>query len=168
MEKLGWLDESIGKLGEELNRLKTHHVLLSEKVVLTERALEALLALRDGKAPTAEVSESIQGESAQGERPSPTQIGAARRVLALGSNRPLHAMEIWRWVSRQGVTSKAKEPVWALATNLELSKDFEKVGRSVFRLTQEAYTKELEALAREGRPVTYRLPDINNVSEKEG
>ena len=168
MEKLGWLEESIGKVGEELHRLKRDHVQLSEKVALTERALEALLALRNGKGPATVVPQSTQAEDAQVEPGSLTQIATARRVLALGSNQPLHAKEIWQMVCRQGVTSKAKEPVWALATNLELSKDFERVGRGIFRLTQEAWMKELQALAVEGRFVTPRLPGINNVSGKEG
>jgi len=80
-----------------------------------------------------------------------SQVEAARRFLPEHDNKPHHAKEIWTAISAEGITSKADEPVWFLATNLKVHRDFEAIGdkKVTFPLKEEAYRAELEKIKKE-------------------
>lgn len=157
-DRLGKLKQHLDYLTEELARLKKEHDKIEREIALTENALkngQALYNSRSGAYPQIEPSPAkYNGMS---------QIEAARRFLAEHDNKPYHAREIYAELSANGINFKAKEPVWALSTNLALHKDFEPIGdkKATFRLKDTAYQKELEQIKREH--MEGRFPGLNNM-----
>jgi hypothetical protein len=146
-ERAERLKEHLEYLRRELERLHRERDKIDLEISLVQNGLKNHQALFN----------SWAGESPSGDGASPgkyngmSQVAAARRFLAEHDNKPFHASVIWSELSAREITSKAKHPVWALATNLKLHKDFEAVGhkKATFRLTDEAYQAELERIKRE-------------------
>jgi hypothetical protein len=158
-DRLERLKQHLDYLTQELARLKKERDKIEREIELTESALknsQALYNSRSGAYPEVEpIPKKYDGMS---------QIDAARRFLAEHENKPFHVREIWATISAEGVISKAKEPWWSLATNLGLQKRiFVAIGnrKATFRLTEEAYMKELEKINKER--IEQRLPGINNL-----
>jgi len=158
------LKEYLEHLRAELERLNKDRGRIEREISLAENALKNSQALYN----------SMTGAYPPVEEPTPkkydgmSQVEAARRFIAERDNKPFHAREIWAELSAHGITSKAKEPIWALATNLGLHKEFVPIGdrKATFRLKEEAYQAELEKIkkeALEGRfPGFNDLPKSNN------
>jgi hypothetical protein len=158
-DRVGKLKEHLEYLRTELNRLNRERSKVEREISLIENTLkngEALYNSWTGAYPPVEeeTRKKYEGMS-QGE--------AARRFLAEHDNKPFHIREIWSAISSQGITSKAKEPIWAFSTNLSLHKDFEPIGtkKATFRLKEEAYKTELEKIKKEA--LEGRFPGFNHL-----
>jgi hypothetical protein len=153
------LKEHLDYLRAELERLNKERNKIEREIALTENTLkngQALYNSWTGAYPPVE-------ETAVKKYDGMSQVNAAKRFLAEHDNRPLHAREIWAELSAHGITSKAKEPVWALATNLGLHKEFIPIGdkKATFRLKEEAYQAELEKIKKEA--LGGRFPGFNDM-----
>ena len=160
-DRLQKLKEHLDYLTEELARLKKERDKVEREIALTENALkngQALYNSRSGAYPEIKpIPAKYDGMS---------QVDAAKRLLAERGNKPLHAREIYAELSANGIQFKAKEPIWALATNLGLHKDFEPIGeaRATFRLKDNAYQKELEKIKEEA--IKGRFPGFNDMLKR--
>ncbi len=158
------LSGQIEDLSRELERMKSDRNKIDREIALAEEGLKYLRALQNSRSGEYAVQDELY--LAMGTRyEGMSQVAAARRFIAEQGNRPLHAAEVWRELSANGVVSKAKEPVWALATNLRLGKDFKPIGdaKATFRLTGEAYQRELERIKRE--QARARFPGFNSMNK---
>ena len=157
------LKEQLDDLSRDLDRMKRERDKIDREIALAEEGLKYLKALHNSRSGAYAVRDEARPISAA-KYEGMSQVAAARRFITEHENRAFHAAEVWRELSANGIASKAKEPVWALATNLKLSKDFEPIGdaKATFRLTKEAYQRELEKIKREW--ITGRFPGFNSTS----
>lgn len=156
-DRLEKLKQHLNYLTEELARLKKERDKIEREVALTENALKNGQALYNSRSGA-----YTEIEPRVGKYDGMSQVAAARRFLAEHDNKPYHAREIYAELSGDGVKFKGKEPVWSLATNLALHKDFEPIGnrKATFRLKDEAYQAELERIKKEA--MEGKLPGFNN------
>lgn len=158
-DRLEKIKEHIEYLAEELARLTKERNRIDREISLVENSLKNHQALYNSRTGAYVESE----KEVPGKYDGMSQVAAARRFLAEHDNKPFHASEIWAELSVHGISSKAKEPVWALATNLGLHKDFVPIGdkKATFRLTDEAYQSELEKIKKEA--IEGRFPGFNDM-----
>lgn len=158
-KRLQKIKQHIEYLSQELERLMKERSKADREIALVENGLRNHQSLYDSFSGAYSADElgpkKYEGMS---------QVAAARRFIGEHDNKAYHASEIWAELSASGATSKAKEPIWALATNLGLHKDFAAIGsrKATFRLTDEAYQGELEKIKKEA--MEGKFPGFNNKS----
>lgn len=159
-DRLEKVKKHIEYLSQELERLKRERSKVDREIALIENALKNHASLYNSWSG----AYSEGKEKAPGKYNGMSQVAAARRFIAEHDNKPYHVSEIWAELSACGVTSKAKEPIWALATNLGIHGDFVAIGnrKATFRLKDETYQAELERIRKEA--IEGKLPGFNNAS----
>lgn len=157
--ELEGIKKHIEEYSQELEELKRQRNRIDREISLVENILKNHQALYNSRSG----GYAVSGEKVPGKYDGMSQVAASRRFIAENGNKPYHASEIWAELSSQGVTSKAKEPIWALATNLGLHKDFVPIGnrKATFRLKDEAYQDELERIKEDA--IKGKFPGFNNM-----
>ena len=158
-DRLEKIKKRLEDLSQELEELKRERNRIDREISLIENSLKNHQALYNSRSG----GYVISGEKVPGKYDGMSQVSAARRFIAENGNKPYHASEIWAELSAHGITSKAKEPIWALATNLALHKDFVPFGnrKATFRLKDEAYYDELERIKEDA--IKDKFPGFDNI-----